>query len=185
MSDMEQRIPGYEPGSGNAAADAALVEISKEFGGTLTSDHKVLATSGATIQALGAMRRFMGHATLSEVEREIVAVGIARRTASDYYLAAAPRLLRRHGLGEGDVTAVLEGTPMSDPRHALIQEATQKLCDEQGRLTDAELAAYKEGGLGEAELIEIIAMVGWYLIATYTNNLARTDVDAFWLEDKG
>jgi hypothetical protein len=29
-------------------------------------------------------------------------------------------------------------------------------------------------------LIEVIAVIGWYVISTFTNNLARTQIDDFW-----
>ena len=183
MSDTEQRITGYEPGGGDAAADEALQAIDAALEGPLTNDQKVLANSAATIQSLEVMRRLMHGAKLSAIDREIVAVGIARRTRSAYYLTACAKLLRWAGVAHEDVVAALEGRPMSDPRHALIQEATQKLCDEQGRLSDEEMARYRAWGLSETELIEIITMIGWYLIATYTNNLARTEIDAFWLAE--
>ena len=71
---------------------------------------------------------------------------------------------------------------MSTPRHALIQRAARKLYDTHGRLADDELAEFREAGLSDAELIEIIAVIGWYVLSTYVNNLAQTQIDAFWLE---
>ena len=71
---------------------------------------------------------------------------------------------------------------MSKPRHALIQRAAERLYDTKGRLSDEELAEFREAGLSDAELIEIIAVIGWYVLSTYVNNLAHTEVDGFWLE---
>ncbi len=49
-----------------------------------------------------------------------------------------------------------------------------------GRLNDAELAELRDAGMSDAELIEVIAIIGWYVLSTYVNNLAQTDVDGFW-----
>ena len=70
---------------------------------------------------------------------------------------------------------------MSKPRHALVQEAARRLYDCQGRLSDGELATFRERGLSDAELIEVIAVIGWYVMSTFTNNLAQTRIDDFWI----
>jgi alkylhydroperoxidase family enzyme len=70
-----------------------------------------------------------------------------------------------------------EGHHLSDPRQALMQRAAQRLWDTQGRLPEDEMKAFNDQGLSNAELIEVIAVIGWYVTSTLTNNLARTAVD--------
>ena len=182
MSDGKQRIPFYEPGGGDAAADQALADISKMFEGRIPNYHKVLANSPATIQAFEAMRRLLQGTKIRAVEREIIALEVSRRSDCEYCLAAHSKFLRMNRVSEEDIAAAVAGQPMSKPRHALVQRATERLYDAKGRISDEELAEFRQAGLSDAELIEIIAVIGWYVLSTYVNNLAHTPVDGFWLE---
>lgn len=175
-----QRIPSYEIGGGSEAADRALAGISKMFGGYLPNIHKVMANSPAMIEAFEAMRRLLQKTKISAGEREIISIEVSRRSQCDYCKTAHSYFARRLGISEDDISAAIEGRPVDDPRLALVQRATQRILDRHGRLSDKELEAFRAAGLGDAELLEIIAVIGWYVISTYTNNLAQTEIDDFF-----
>jgi len=182
MSKQKQRIACYEPGGGSDVADQALADISTMFEGRIPNYHKVLANSPQVVTAFEGMRRNLQRTKLRAVEREIIALEVSRRSKCEYCLAAHSRFMRMSRMSEEDIAAVVAGRPMSKPRHALVQRAAQLLYDKQGRLSDVELAEFREAGLSDAELIEIIAVIGWYVLSTFVNNLAHTEIDAFWLE---
>jgi uncharacterized peroxidase-related enzyme len=182
MSHGPQRIPFYEPGGGSEAADQALKDISKMFDGRIPNYHKVLANSPPTIQAFEAMRRLLQKTKIRAVEREIISLEVSRRSNCEYCLAAHTKFMRMSRISEEDIAAAVAGLPMSKPRHALVQLAAQRLYDTMGSLSDVELAQFREAGLSDAELIEIIAVISWYVLSTFVNNLAHTEIDAFWTE---
>lgn len=182
MAEGKQRIPGYEIGGGSAEADAALEDMSKMFEGRVPNFHRVLANSAPVVTAFEAMRRSLQKTKLRHVEREIISLEVSRRNDCEYCLAAHTKFLRMMKTSPEDIEAAVTGEPMSNPRHALIQRAAQRLIETQGRISDDELAAFDAEGLSSSELIEIVAIIGWYTQATITNNLARTEVDPFWLE---
>ena len=165
-----QRIPPYEIGGGSDEADVALNGVSKMFGGYVPNIHKVMANSPAMIEAFEAMRRLLQKTIISAGEREIVSIEVSRRSDCDYCKTAHSHLARRLRISEDDVAAALEGRPISDPRLALVQSATQRLLDRRAKLSDDELEAFRERGLSNAELLEIIAVIGWYVMSTYTKN---------------
>lgn len=175
-----QRIKCYEPGTGSPQADAALADLSKMFGGYIPNFHKVMANSPAAIAAFEKMRAALQKTKLRAVEREIVAIEVSRRTDCEYCFAAHTKFARLHKVSNADIQAAVAGTPMADPRLALVQRATQRLWDARGRLSDQELDEFRRHGLSDAELLEIIAVIGWYVWSTLTNNLAHTEVDDFW-----
>ena len=183
MSEGPQRIPGYEIGGGSEVADDALQDMSKMFNGRVPNFHRVLAQSAPVVTAFEAMRRTLQRTKLRAAEREIISLEVSRRNDCEYCLAAHTKFLRMMKTSPEDIQAAVTGTPMSDPRHALIQRAAQRLIETQGRISDEELAEFNEQGLSNSELIEVVAIIGWYTQATITNNLARTEVDAFWLEE--
>ncbi|MEO5766249.1 MAG: carboxymuconolactone decarboxylase family protein [Casimicrobiaceae bacterium] len=190
MSDLaydgsEQIVAGYEPGSGDPEKDQALHDISMMFGGRIPNFHKVLANSQAVVAAFEAMRRNMQKTKLRPLEREIVSVEVSRRTNCHYCLAAHSNFAKQMKMSRADIQAMRTGQPLSDPRHALVQRAAQRLWDTQGRLTSEEIRSFGDQGLSATELIEIIAVIGWYVISTLTNNLARTRIDPEFQYDDG
>ncbi len=175
--DDAQRIPGYQPGGGDPDKDQALADISRMFGGMVPNFHKVLANSTAVVTAFEAMRRILQDTELAAVEREIVAVEVSRRTRCHYCISAHSNFARRMRMNAEDIEALRQGQPLSDPRQALVQRATMRLWETQGRLPDDELQGFHDAGLKTSELLEIIAVIGWYVLSTLSNNLANTEVD--------
>lgn len=176
-----QRITGYEIGSGSERADKALSGISKMFGGYTPNIHKVMANSPAMIEAFESFRRLMQRSQLRHVEREVISIEVSRRSGCDYCMAAHTWFARRFKVSDEDIEAAREGRPMGDDRLALVQRAAQTLLDRKGRLTDEELADFRDAGMSDAELLETVAIIGWYVISTFTNNLANTAIDDYWL----
>tara|TARA_A100001037_G_scaffold175784_1_gene157569 strand:- start:7657 stop:8250 length:594 start_codon:yes stop_codon:yes gene_type:complete len=174
---MRQIIPGYEPGSGDPERDAALQDISKMFGGLIPNFHKVLANSWAVVKAFEAMRRNLQKTELRAIEREIVSVEVSRRTKCHYCMSAHSNFAKQMKMSHADIQAMREGRPMSDPRHALVQRAAKRIWDTQGRLSEQEIKQFNDEGLSVAELFEVIAVIGWYVTSTLSNNLDRTEID--------
>jgi len=111
------------------------------------------------------------------IEREIVSVEVSRRTKCRYCMSAHSNFARQMKMRPDDIQAMREGRPMSDPRHALVQRAARRIWDTQGRLPEEEIKEFNENGLSVAELLEVIAVIGWYVTSTLSNNLARTQID--------
>ncbi len=175
-----QRIPGYEIGDGSEDADRALTGISKMFGGYVPNIHKVMANSPAMIEAFEAMRRLLQKTKINADEREIISIEVSRRSGCDYCTTAHTYFARRLQVSDDDIAAAVDGRPMTEPRLALVQRATQRLLDRRAKLSDEELAEFRDAGLSDTELLEIIAVIGWYVMSTYTNNLALTEIDDFF-----
>ncbi len=175
-----QRIRPYQPGGGSARADQALEGIARMFSGYVPNIHKVMARSPAMIEAFEAMRRSMQSSKITALERELISIEVSRRSGCDYCMTAHTYFAGRLKLGEEDLSRAEAGHAVSDPRLALVQRAAQRILDRRGRLGDDELKAFREAGLGDDELLEVIAVIGWYVMSTYTNNLAQTEIDAFF-----
>ena len=180
---MKQIIPGYEPGGGDPEKDQALKDISKMFGGLIPNFHKVLANSRAVVLAFEAMRRNLQKTKLRAIEREIVSVEVSRRTKCHYCMSAHSTFARQMKMSHEDILAMRDGRPISDPRHALVQRAAKRLWDTQGRLSEVEIQEFNDEGLSVPELFEVIAVIGWYVTSTLSNNLARTEIDPEFLYD--
>lgn len=172
-----QRIKPYDPGGGSDRADRALQGISRMFGGYIPNMHKVMANSPAMIEAFEAMRRLLQRSKISPLERELISIEVSRRNGCEYCMSVHKYLAARLRLSDEDITRAARGRLVVDQHAALVQRATHNILDRKGRLTDQQLEGFREQGLGDDELVEIIAVIGWYVMSTYTNNLAQTEID--------
>jgi alkylhydroperoxidase family enzyme len=66
-----------------------------------------------------------------------------------------------------------------DPRCRLIQEATQRLLETAGKLTDEELRSFMERGLTHRNLLDLIGEISQTTLTNFTNRLAGTELDDF------
>lgn len=117
------------------------------------------------------------HGRLSATERLLVGLMTARDVGCEYCRAALSKEARNAGAPDQAVDAVLEGRPPEDRRIRTLAQATSRLLELRGRLPKAEIAHFRRCGLTEADLLEVISVVGLFTIATYANNLMRTRID--------
>ncbi len=117
-------------------------------------------TVGHPVQDLGAVLRFRG--SLSDRARELVILVVAAHWQSDFEWWAHERIGRNVGLTDAEIDALRTGAPLTvddavdqaayDAARALVQHAD---------LDDAEYAAV-QAALGDEQLVEVTAIVGYY-----------------------
>lgn len=117
------------------------------------------------------------HGRLSAAERLLVGLITAREVGCNYCRAALSKEACDAGAPITDVRAILEGSPPDDQRLRTLEESTTRLMRYHGRLPKAEIAYFRHRGMTEADLLEVISVVGLFTIATYANNLMRTRID--------
>ena len=115
--------------------------------------------------------------TLTEAERMLVGLTTALESDCAYCRAALAKEARDAGASDPAVRAVLAGSLPADPRERLLVQAARRILELRGRLPRSEIAHFARQGLDGASLLEMIAVVGEFVIATYANNLMRTRID--------
>lgn len=131
------------------------------------------AVSGFTALVL----ELEAHGRLSGAERLLVGLMTALEADCVYCRAALSKEARDAGAPEQAVAAILEGGLPEDARLRTLVQATTRVLSLRGRLPKAEIAHFRNRGLTEADLLEVISVVGLFTIATYANNLMRTRID--------
>jgi len=119
-------------------------------------------TVGHPVQELGAVLRFRG--SLSDRARELVILVVAAHWQSDFEWWAHERIGRDVGLGDAEIDALRTGAPV------VVGDAVdQAACDaaramvQDGDLADAEYA-HVRAILGDEQLVEVTAIVGYYAL---------------------
>jgi uncharacterized peroxidase-related enzyme len=64
-----------------------------------------------------------------------------------------------------------------DPRRGAAAAFARKLIEMRGKVGDSDLAEVKAAGYGDAEIVEIVALSGQYLLVNFMNNVADPDID--------
>jgi alkylhydroperoxidase family enzyme len=126
------------------------------------------------MQTLGGAMRY--EIDLSPRAREIatLAVAAARRSSFEWY--AHSQLARVAGLTEDELDALARNclAPSFSPREALVWRVVTALGGD-GDLDD-ELFAHAQGELGDAGLVDLIALVGHYEFLSRSLRVWRTPV---------
>lgn len=174
-------IPCREPNCGCETTDALLGEVAKRFGGYIPNFHKVLANSPPVLEGFIRLHGALGKAELSGLDREVVALEVSRRNECGYCTAAHSMAARKQGLTSDDLDKLLTGENVSASHQALVQQAAKDILDNQGRLGRTQIALYEQAGLSQAMLMEIVATIGLFTLATLANNMAETPVDPMFL----
>lgn len=169
----------------DAVPDAALRdELARLFPDGVPNLYRTLLRNPPVMAALVALKQRLRAGRLTEAEHCLVALEVAHASECGYCEAAlchaAGDLLgidpqRLRGTGDGTGTGTGGGT--GETRHALLREATRAMIEARGKLGRAQIARYERQGLDFDLLLEIVAVIGEYTLATFAANLDRTRID--------
>ncbi len=182
----EQRALVTEHISGNESMDEhsgtgsreILQEVARIFDNTVPNLYRMLARSPVALEAFVRFESILDrHGCLARDEQAVVALEVAMRNRCDYCRGVMSREARESGVTEDSIEAIIQGFEPANARHRLLVETTRRIMNESGCLGSAEVAVLQERGVGLEELLEIVAIIAAFTLATYANNLANTRID--------
>ncbi len=159
-----------EPGT---AATLAAVQARV---GMVPNLYATLARAPAALNALLAVNEAIAAGSLSAREREIVALATSQANGCQYCLSAHTALGKNAGLSL-EQTRLARAGRGADTRATAIAAFAQALVEQRGQVGEQALDGFKRAGLGDRELLEIVANVAATTLTNYVNNVARTDID--------
>lgn len=136
----------------------------------------LLGSSPAVLEGVLGLSGALGR-TLDVKTRNRIALVTAQANGCDYCLSAHSAL--------GAQLAKLDPAEMRANRHGHSADTqadaalgfAKKVVENQGRVSDADLAAVKLAGFTDAQVVEIVANVALNLLTNFVNNVAATDID--------
>ncbi len=159
-----------------AAARPSLETVERQLG-RVPNLYRVLALSPAALQGYLALDAALRQGALCCETRERIALAIAELNGCDYCLSAHTHIARTvTALDDVEITANRNGASNDLAADAAVRFAVA-LARTRGAVADAALAAFKAAGHGDAEAIEIAALVALNTLANTVNKLARTEID--------
>lgn len=135
-----------------------------------------LKRSPAAHAAYVGLHQGLAQGGLSKRERCLIGIMVGQRAGSAYCLSVQARLAHEAGVTREQIQDAREGCAGSDREVALLFLAG-KLVVNRGELTDADMAAIRQAGLSDTEVIEVILHVALHLTAGSISHAARLTLD--------
>lgn len=158
------------------AKTAATLAAIKAKVGMLPNLHATFAQAPSVLNAYLAFADALGTGSLTNQQREIVALATAQANGCQYCISAHTLLGKGAGLASDAILAARHGQG-GDPVDAAIASLSVALVETRGQVSDGVLAAARAAGLTDGQIIEVIANVSLNTLTNFTNNVAATDID--------
>jgi uncharacterized peroxidase-related enzyme len=161
------------------AADAGLqatLSAVKARLGMVPNLFSTFAQSAAVLNGYLAFSEALAKGVLTASQREIVALAVAQANECLYCLSAHTVLGKGAGLSPEGIRKAREGQA-DNALDGAIAAFARRVVETRGRVSDTDLAAARSAGLGDAQIVEVIANVAVNVLTNYTNNVAQTEID--------
>jgi uncharacterized peroxidase-related enzyme len=169
------RIARIDTAHADAGVQATLSAVKTKIG-MVPNLLSTFARSPAVLNGYLALSDALGKGALTEKQREIISLAVAQVNECHYCLSAHTLMGKGAGLSPEGIRKAREGKAEAGIDNAIATFA-RRVVDLRGQVSDADLAAARSVGLGDAHIVEVIANVAINILTNYTNNVALTDID--------
>lgn len=169
------RIAPIDVPNADAGVQATLSAVKAKIG-MVPNLFTTFARSPAVLNGYLALSESLGAGVLTAKQREIIALAVGQVNECQYCLSAHTLMGKGAGLSAEGIRKAREGGAESD-FDAAVAAFARRVADTRGQVANADLAAARSAGLGDAHIIEVIGNVAINVLTNYTNNVALTDID--------
>lgn len=171
-------MPRFAPTTIDAAPDASkpLLDAVQSKLGRVPNIYGTMAHAPAVLKFALEGSGILGESSLSPALREQIALAVAGANQCAYCAAAHTAIGKMNGLSDDQTTAALKAEADDAKAQAAVTLAKQ-LIEREGFVTDEQVAAFKAAGFGDAEVMEVVAVVAFNVFTNYFNHVADTAVD--------
>jgi uncharacterized peroxidase-related enzyme len=172
---LMQRIPALTTATAPAASQPLLEAVGQKLG-MVPNLFKTFAHSPAVLQYYLVGSEALGGGVLSAALREQIALVTAGENECDYCASAHTLMGKGAGLEAAEMADNLRGRSTHTKTQAALDFAAA-IVSTRGRISDAHLNAVRSAGYGDAEVVEIVAVVAANIFTNYFNHIAGTVID--------
>ena len=153
-----------------------LLDAVKARLGLVPNMTRSMAVSPPVLEAYLGFIGALGNGVLPARVREQLALNIGEANDCDYCVSAHCALGKGAGLNDQDILDSRRGAS-ADPKADVLLRFARTVVEKRGLVEDADIAAVREAGYGDAEIAEVVAHVGLNVFTNYFNNVAGTAID--------
>jgi uncharacterized peroxidase-related enzyme len=137
---------------------------------------RAMAVSPSVLDAYLGFSGALAHGVLPAQVREQLALDVGEANQCDYCVSAHSALGKRAGLTDQDFLDSRRGTS-ADLKADVLLRFARTVVEKRGVVEDADIAAVRDAGYGDAEIAEVVAHVALNVFTNYFNNIAGTTID--------
>ena len=171
-----QRFPAWTVESAPEAARAIMSGAARQVGFVPAPLARGAIAPELLAQVLSGLRAFE-RSSLSEIEREVVALSVAYEQACDYCMALHSALLSRAPEHAAVLAALRAGAPLPDARLEALRGFAREVLLERGRVGEPAWQRFAQAGFSEAQALEVVLGVGAYVLSTLLNIVVQSPLD--------
>ncbi len=171
------RIPTPAAISDAPAAAQPLLNALKAKIGAAPNLYRLTAHSPAALEGLIGLSGALANGALNAATRERLALAVANINGCDYCNAAHSYLAKNvAGLDEAEIARNRAGASADAKADAALGLAV-KIVNARGGVSEEDITAARDAGLGDAELVEVVAHVALNTFTNYLNEVFATEID--------
>lgn len=144
--------------------------------GMVPNLYRVAANQPAVLRALLGANDALSKGAFDARTREAIALAVAGVNGCDYCASAHSAIAAGLKVDATSIGDHLAGRS-ADPRLQAILRLATATVSARGILADADLAAARAAGLGDADIVETVGNVVVNIFTNYLNHVAETDID--------
>jgi uncharacterized peroxidase-related enzyme len=171
---MNTFVP-VDPAHAEGKARSLLAAVQAKLGVTPNMTRQ-MAHSPAVLDAYLGFAGALAGGALQDRLREQIALVTAETNACEYCLSAHSFLGKAAGLSSADIAAARSAEAGDTGAREALRFA-QVLITQQGRVSEADIAALRAAGFDDGAIGEVIANVALNIFTNYFNNVTRPVVD--------
>ncbi len=153
-----------------------LLDTVKQKFGMVPNITRLMANSPAVLEGYMSFSGALAGGRLDSQLRESIAIAVASANGCDYCLSAHTAGGRMVGLSQEELTAAQSGQSSGEKESVALSFAT-KIVRERGWVSDEDVAALRQIGFDDGEIVEIIATTVLNIFTNYFNHVAETEID--------
>lgn len=115
--------------------------------------------------------------TLKAKERELINLVTSQINECKYCLAAHTAIGKMNGYSDTQILEIRQGSAGFDTKLDALAKVTAALVQNKGRVNDETKAQFFNAGYTEANLIDVLIVVGDKIISNYLHNFTGFEVD--------
>jgi uncharacterized peroxidase-related enzyme len=169
------RIVALDPNTATGKTAELFTTVKSKLG-LVPNLMRTFGHSPAALEAYLGFKATLGTGVLPAKVREQIALTVAEINSCDYCLAAHSLAGKGTGLTSDAIFAARRAEATDLKIDALLKLAAV-VVNSRGLVSDQTLAAVREAGVSDAEIIETVAHVALNILTNYTNHVAQPAVD--------
>jgi len=169
------RIPPIDSATASPDVRLLLDAVQARLGGT-PNFIRVLANAPRALEGFLALYGATAGFTLDKAAQERIALAVAEGNGCQYCVSAHTAIGNQAGLSSDEMLLNRRGSS-GCTRNAAAVALARALNDDLGDITDQQFAAARGAGLGDGEVMEIIALVALNIFTNLIGKATRVDID--------